>query len=448
MTVRASIIIPVWKGRAYLADCLTALLAELTPEDEIIAVDNASPDDSAELIARDFPIVRLIRSPANRGFSGGCNLGMAAARGAYCLLLNQDVVVQRGCLAALLQALAADERIGIVGGKGLYPDNRVQHAGGRLEWPRGVVAHWGYAQPDGLWDTPRDVDFVTGAALGMRRALVERLGPLDEGFWPGYYEDVDYCLRARAAGYRIRYCPEAVYIHQESTSTETAARAWYTHRGRLRLSLKHMPPARWRREFVPAEAAAQPQEVQAGQGRALRLAYQDTARKLPELLRDRPEADDALFGQMLTDLQELGRALWRLETLGGRTALRWPLNPVDLQPDYVQTLQTRQGEAAEPWTWAGFREYQFRSSLPLVGPLVARLRRWWFAIAARWAVLFLMQQQEALNRDLYARIADLMEDNLRLAEQLTAREAWEAWRAGGRLPRHPEESGYCQPETD
>jgi GT2 family glycosyltransferase len=117
------------------------------------------------------------------------------------------------------------------------------------------------------------VEYVTGATMAIRRGAIERIGPMDEGFWPGYLEDVDYCLRARAAGFGVWYCSQAIYLHYESTSTDTATRSRYYQRGRLRLVLKHLPPERILAEFVPAERATLPVVMAGPANRPTRLAY-------------------------------------------------------------------------------------------------------------------------------------------------------------------------------
>jgi GT2 family glycosyltransferase len=143
VALTVSVIIPIWNGSEYLHACLDSLMAHDYPIFEIIAVDNASVDGSAELIARHYPQVRLIRNAVNLGFAGGCNAGLKAAQGDILVLLNQDVIVQPGWLRALVKALQKP-KIGIVGCKMLYPDGRtIQHAGGWIEWPLGLAHHYG-----------------------------------------------------------------------------------------------------------------------------------------------------------------------------------------------------------------------------------------------------------------------------------------------------------------
>ncbi len=258
-----TVIIPLWNGEQWIRPCLAALAGQgdATPfAVELIVVDNGSQDASPAIVTNEFPAARLIRNGRNLGFAGGCNGGLAAATGDALVLLNQDTLVQPGWLAGLVAALE-EPGVGVAGSLALLADGAtVQHAGGLVDWPLGVVRHRGHGEAlDERWRQPGDAAFVTGASLALRREVLERVGPLDAGFWPGYYEDVDFCWRARDAGYSGRYAPDSTLIHAESGSfTDSVYTAWARLRGRLRFCLKHVPPQRFVDEFLPAEAAYQP----------------------------------------------------------------------------------------------------------------------------------------------------------------------------------------------
>jgi GT2 family glycosyltransferase len=429
-----SVIIPVWNGRSHLAECLDSLLAQDSVSLEIIAVDNASVDGSPDFITERYSLVRLIRQRQNLGFSGGCNAGLRVAHGEFLILLNQDVRVEPGWLEAVLAAFAAQPSAGIVGGLGLYPEtHHVQHAGGWIDWPLGYARHYGYGSHAGKeWREPRQVEFVTGAALAIRRPVIEVIGFLDEGFWPGYFEDIDYCLRAQAAGFQVWYWPSAVFLHHESASSEAGARSESYQRGRLRMALKHLSPARFLEEFAPAELAHLPGAVTGGQARPLRRAYLTALLTLPQVVPGFGPEVEARREQIGKALQQLSRQAWQLAWSAGLETARAevslpsgvvPAEAEDLSPAYVEAVQTRRSAAAGEQP--AFKEYQFRSQLPIIGPWVARLRAWWYALAARWAVLYVMQQQEAWNRqqatawqELAARLQDLADENLWLTERL------------------------------
>ncbi len=156
--MKTSIIIPVWNGSAHLPACLDSLLRLNAPTTalEIIAVDNASTDGSADLLAGRYPQVRLVCNARNEGFAGGCNRGLQAATGDYLILLNQDTVVTPSWLD-WLQAALEDPAVGVAGCKILYPDSQtIQHAGGWLEWPLALAHHHGHGELDqGQWDRHR-----------------------------------------------------------------------------------------------------------------------------------------------------------------------------------------------------------------------------------------------------------------------------------------------------
>lgn len=260
-----SVVIPLWNGKKWIQPCLAALFEQSTFGQadgagfalDVIVVDNGSVDDSPKVVEREFPQARLLSAGRNLGFAGGCNLGLNATAGEIAVLLNQDTVVQPGWLAGLVDALA-DSGVGVAGSLALGSDGAVvQHAGGVVDWPLGVARHLGQGETDSSrWRRDADVAFVTGASFGLRRELLDRIGPLDAGFWPGYYEDVDYCWRARDAGYSVRFVAGSVLRHAESSSfTDSLYSAYARLRGRLRFCLKHLPPRDFVEEFLPAEMA-------------------------------------------------------------------------------------------------------------------------------------------------------------------------------------------------
>ena len=252
----ASMIVINWNGAAFLKVCLEALLVQAMDEDEIVVVDNNSTDHSVELLRTDFLGVKLLCNERNLGYAGGANVGLRAAQGEVLVLLNPDVQVHAGWLAALKGALK-DERVGVAGCKLLYPgDEVIQHAGGIINFPLATADHYGYRQRDeGQWDQEREVDYVTGAALALRRDVLGKVGFFDEGFYPAYFEEVDFCFRVRKAGYQVRYVPGAVATHHEHASVQEGSPRYLRlfHRNRLRFVLKHCEPQRFLDDFVPAE---------------------------------------------------------------------------------------------------------------------------------------------------------------------------------------------------
>lgn len=255
--MRASLIVVAWNGLAYLPACLDSIVRELGPDDELIVVDNHSQDATADYVSEHYPEARVIRLPRNRGYAGGANCGLKYARGRYYFLFNQDIILGPGWLESMVAALERPG-VGIVGGKLLGLDGLVQHAGGIIHWPRAIPDHFDHLRMDaGQWDVPADVGYVTGAAWGFSATTLDSVGELDEGFWPGYYEEVDFCYRVTDCGLRVRYVPSATAVHEESGSFGKHSRYYFEsfHRNRLRFVLKRNSPAEFLTDFVPAERA-------------------------------------------------------------------------------------------------------------------------------------------------------------------------------------------------
>jgi GT2 family glycosyltransferase len=294
-----SVIIPLWNGEKWIRACLSSLDGQDDGAPfalEVVVMDNGSHDKSPALVEDEFPAARLIRNGRNLGFAGGCNVGLAAATGDVLVLLNQDTQVRPGWLAALVAALT-EPGVGVAGSLALLADGiTVQHAGGVVDWPLGVARHRGYGErrteprPSG-----NHAQFVTGASLALRRDVLEHIGPLDEAFWPGYYEDVDFCWRAQAAGYGVRYVPDSVLIHAESGSfTDPVYTAWARLRGRLRFCIKHLPPQNFVDEFLPAEAAYQPTVLAGDRHGQIARAYLEAIPMLFELWQAQGETNERI----------------------------------------------------------------------------------------------------------------------------------------------------------
>lgn len=231
MSVNASVIIPAWNGSRFIDDCLRSL-RQHTPQAELIVVDNGSRDGTADLARARAD--RVIANDSNRGFSAAINQGVAAAQGEILLLLNQDTVALTDWQAQASALFDADASIGVLGFVLLYPDGTVQHAGARLTMPFLDAEHLTKHDPAAA------LDFVTGAAMAIRRAAWEEIGGFDEGFSPAYYEDVDYCFRARRAGWQLQMSARPAFTHFESQSrSEAVEQVARINVPRLRFALKH-----------------------------------------------------------------------------------------------------------------------------------------------------------------------------------------------------------------
>ena len=221
-TPRASIVIPVFNQFAHTLACLRALAAHPPQADcEILVVDDGSSDETAEALPR-IEGLRYHRRPENGGFIAACNDGAALARGEFLVFLNNDTVPQPGWLDALLATFETHANVGLVGAQLLYPDGRLQEAGG-VVFSDGSAWNYGRfdAADDPRFSYVRDADYVSGAAIAIPRALFQRLGGFDTRYAPAYYEDTDLAFAVREAGLRVLYQPAARIVHDEGTSSGT-----------------------------------------------------------------------------------------------------------------------------------------------------------------------------------------------------------------------------------
>lgn len=233
---RVSVIVCSLNGEKVLPTCLRSLAESTGVDFETIVVDNGSTDATPELVRRDFPHVRLLQTGRNLGFAGGNNVGIQAARGELFVLLNDDTETPSDCLARLAAAFDRDPAIGAVGCKLLYPDRAtIQHAGGVLN-PNATTLHKGYGEDDnGQWDAGREVNYLTGAALALRRTALKQVGLLDPGFFPIYFEEVDLQTRMRRAGWKLWYEGAAWLIHFESQTQGVASKRFYLRYNKNRI---------------------------------------------------------------------------------------------------------------------------------------------------------------------------------------------------------------------
>ena len=213
-----------WNGGEVNSRCLTSLGLQGAALERVVFVDNASSDGSRELVARTFPKVEIIDTGANLGYGGGNNVGFARALalGAEAVLVvNNDVTFERGAVAGLARALAADATVGIVGPRVLLRDepHKVWAAGGALTWTQNLTTLRGFCELDGAeWQRELDVDYLAGCALLMKREVLEKLGGFDDSYF-AYTEDVDLGLRAKQAGWRSRCIGSIAAFHAPSSST-------------------------------------------------------------------------------------------------------------------------------------------------------------------------------------------------------------------------------------
>ena len=286
---KVAVIIVSFNSEPVIADCLHALLSSDYENIEVVVVDNGSRDRTRELVREKFPGVRLIQAGRNLGFAGGCNVGFEATDADIVVLLNDDAFVESDTISQMVSFLVSEPEAGVVGCKVLYPDGKkLQHAGAAI-LPNGLTRHYGYGQADqGQYDRVFDCAYVTGAAMAIRREVLEQLGPFDPGYYPAYYEEAEYCARVRRLGYRVVYLPTARVRHQESRGAKKGSFDFLRmyHSGRLRFVLKNFE--------LPELLGFAKEELRwlfgyglRHQARPLLVAYLRTLPKLGNILRAR-----------------------------------------------------------------------------------------------------------------------------------------------------------------
>ncbi|MCP5013779.1 MAG: glycosyltransferase family 2 protein, partial [Ketobacter sp.] len=217
---------------------------------EVVLVDNASADGSADMVREQFPQVRLVESPENVGFAQGNNLAVPLCQGEYVLLLNPDTIVKPGAFDALVEFLDENPEAGSAGSMLLNPDETLQpscHPAPRLTRELWRLFHLDVVKPYGRYhmhtwslDTPREVDVVQGASMLVRKEILDRIGFLDGDYFM-YSEEVDLCFRLQQAGWKLYWVPQSKVIHYGGQSTKQVATDMFMqlYLGKLKYFRKH-----------------------------------------------------------------------------------------------------------------------------------------------------------------------------------------------------------------
>lgn len=268
-----SVIILNWNAREWLERSVGSALAQDTGGRpfEVVLVDNASTDGSVDFVRRRFPEARVMALSENRGFAGGNNAAIRETSGAYVFLLNPDTESHPGAFGAMLDFMEAHPRCGVLGPKVENPDGSLQYscrrfatleAGFFRNTPLGKLfpgnrAAADYLMQDVPHDAPMRVDWVSGAAMMLRRSMLDEIGLLDEEYFM-YSEDVDLCFRARAAGWDVWYDPTGAITHAIGQSSDKNSWAMIRafHRSTWRFFNKHYFGTRYSRALKAPVAAA------------------------------------------------------------------------------------------------------------------------------------------------------------------------------------------------
>lgn len=243
-----SVIIVNYNGRHLLEKLFESLAHQTVPADEIIMVDNASVDHSADYVREHFPQVIIVPLATNTGFANGNNVGFARAKGEYIALLNSDTVVDKRWLGELVQALDADERVGAAVPKiylaSAYP--RIDQAGAEFNnlgniWGRGF-----YQLDEGQFEKLTEVPALTGCSALVRRQALQGEPLFDQEFFM-YHEELDLTLRLRGRGYSIMYVPTSIVHHElmhtvkQSSDQPRLFQQFYCNRNRGKILAKYYP---------------------------------------------------------------------------------------------------------------------------------------------------------------------------------------------------------------
>lgn len=260
-----AVVVVNYNAGVYLARCIASVFEAAGGLSlDVVVVDNASRDGSARIAKEEQPRMRLIENATNRGLSAAWNQGAAHAGAPWILFLNPDTEIWSGDLATIVKVGQSRLDVGLLGPLVRNADGTIYESGRVFPTVGQAVGHAflgslapanpytrSYKQTD--WDrrTEREVDWVSGACLLLRRSAFEAIGGFDEGFWL-YGEELDLCTRLRDAGWKVLYTPELEILHEGAVSTGRSRRTHLMHSSSIyRYYRKHRAPG-WRRLTLPA----------------------------------------------------------------------------------------------------------------------------------------------------------------------------------------------------
>jgi hypothetical protein len=240
MNPKIGIIIVNYNGEKYTNDCIKSVLKSSYQNYLVIVVDNASTDNSVKLLEEFNNKIVIIKNNENLGFSGANNIGIKYAlenECEYVLLLNNDTEIDKDLIKNMVDSSMKNNNA-IISPKIYYYNepNKIWSAGGGLNWKKGLSFHYGQNEIDkGQYDQQKEIDFATGCCILIHKSIFDKIGFLAEEYFL-YFEDTDFCVRAKRAGIEILYEPSAKLWHKVSSTTggeESLITLYYGNRNRL-----------------------------------------------------------------------------------------------------------------------------------------------------------------------------------------------------------------------
>lgn len=294
MKPEISVVIPNWNGAHLLPTCLDSLRRQTLAGREVIVVDNASTDGSRDLMAREYPDVRLLLLPSNRGFAGACNAGIRAVRSEFIALLNSDTEADEHWLAEVVAAFRSHPEAGLVASKMRLFDRRdTLHTAGDFYRLDGVPGNRGVWQRDeGQFDREEHVFSACGGSAAYRRSMLKEVGLLDEDFFFSC-EDVDLSWRAQLAGWTCVFAPQAIVYHKLAATGGGPTASFFDGRNMMWVIAKDYPGSLWKlygRHVVRAQLRIAGEALRAWRGAAARARLRGQLAGLlglPRMLRKR-----------------------------------------------------------------------------------------------------------------------------------------------------------------
>jgi GT2 family glycosyltransferase len=251
-TIDLAIALVNWNNRDYLRQCLESIeAAQLSLKYEVVVADHGSMDGSREMLAQRFPYVRIVENQGNVGVARGNNQCIQHSSGRYIYILNNDTVVNRASIEAMVDFLDEHPQAGAVGGNLFNPDGTLQSSFCAFPtlWEEFLlVSHLGRAlnpyfpSHNGRWPTVRAVDWISSASIVVRRAAIVEIGLIDESYFI-YSDETDWQYRLWQAGWPVYYLPEVTTVHYGGGSFRPGGRRYtLVYRGRMLFARKHYAP--------------------------------------------------------------------------------------------------------------------------------------------------------------------------------------------------------------